>query len=59
MRSSVPGRLGELGLDAAEELAQDGRLEGVEEEEQRGRRGKLEVESVLFEDFDGREPRRS
>jgi hypothetical protein len=49
--------LGELGFDAAEELFEDGRLERVEEEEERGFGGEFEVKRVLLEDFDGSEAR--
>jgi hypothetical protein len=49
------GAGGELGLDAAQELAEHGRFEGVEEEEECGRGGEIEVEGVLLEDLDGRE----
>jgi hypothetical protein len=58
----VEGRLGaalgagcELGLDAAQELLEHGRLEWVEEEEQRGCAWEVEFERVLFENLDGGE----
>lgn len=46
---------GELGFDAAKELLEYGGIEWVEEEEQRGCSGEMEVERVLLDDFDGRE----
>ncbi len=48
---------GELGFDAAEQGAEDGGFEGVEEEGYGGRGGKVEGEGVLVEEADGSEGR--
>ena len=53
--SSGAGAFGELGFDAAEKLLEDGGFEGVEEEDQSGRAGKVEGEGVLLEELDGGE----
>jgi hypothetical protein len=59
--TSPPSRWGcegwgtQLGLDAAQELAEHGRFERVEEKKECRRGGEIEVEGVLLEDFNGRE----
>ncbi len=51
----MPGWSAKLGLDAAQELFEHWRFEGVKEEEQRRRRGEVEIERVLFKNVDGRQ----